>query len=165
MFNPVAEIAWVMTASAFPPWENSVLPSSFLNFPRRRFRLICPDQHKSQARWTSGLEPVAKFYDVHVHAETGRSVQAGIGEVLDAKPGVGMRQWISADPRGRDDLNRSPEVLCTERVIAEESCPSADVEGDKPSPAAQRKIRHNRHHETALICPCQQSCACDHSRV
>ena len=60
---------------------------------------------------TSWLKPVSKFYDVHVHTETGRSVQAGIGEVLDPKAGIGVREWIDANSRGRDDLNRPPEVL------------------------------------------------------
>ena len=38
----------------------------------------------------SGLELVSKFYDVHVHAEAGWSVQAGIGEVLNPKSSIGM---------------------------------------------------------------------------
>ena len=46
---------------------------------------------------TSGLEPVSKLHDVHVHAETGRSVQAGIGEVLDPKTGIGMLEWTHAN--------------------------------------------------------------------
>jgi hypothetical protein len=37
-----------------------------------------------------GLELISKFYDVHIHAETGGSVQAGIGEVLNSKSGIGM---------------------------------------------------------------------------
>jgi hypothetical protein len=44
------------------------------------------------------LEPVSEFCDVHVHAETCRSVQAGIGEVLDPKAGIGMRERIHANP-------------------------------------------------------------------
>ena len=47
---------------------------------------------------TSWLKPVSKLYDVHIHAETGGSVQAGIGKVLDSKAGIGMREWIHANP-------------------------------------------------------------------
>ena len=85
----------------------------------------------------SGLELVAKFYDVHVHAETGRSVQAGIGEVLEPKASIGVGKGIDTNPRGRDDLNRPSEVLCAERVVAEESGSSSGVEGDKSVPAIQ----------------------------
>ena|ERR1041385_6606950 len=43
-------------------------------------------------RWfgTPKLKLVSKFHDVHVHAETGRSVETGIGEVLGTKPGKGV---------------------------------------------------------------------------
>jgi hypothetical protein len=46
----------------------------------------------------TALELIPKFHDVHVHAEAGRSVQAGIGKVLDPKAGIGMREWIHANP-------------------------------------------------------------------
>jgi hypothetical protein len=85
----------------------------------------------------SGLEPTSKLDDVHVHAETGRAVQTGIGEVLDSKAGIGVRKWIDTNSRSCDDLNRSPEVLCAERVVAEESCSSPSIEADKSIPAVQ----------------------------
>ena len=52
----------------------------------------------------SRLKLVSKFYDVHVHAETGRSVQAGIGEVLGTKSCKGVREWVDANSCSRDDL-------------------------------------------------------------
>ena len=66
-----------------------------------------------------GLESVAKLYDVQIHTKAGRSIQAGIGEVLEAKAGIHMRYWVNADSHGRDELNRPPEVLFTELVPAE----------------------------------------------
>jgi hypothetical protein len=106
-------------------------------------------------RATSWLIPVFEFYDLHVHAGPGRSVQAGIGEVLDPKARIGMRERIHANSRGCDELNRTPEVLYAERMVAEESCSHSGIEGDKAIPAVQHNIRHCRHHQTALICPCQ----------
>ena len=86
---------------------------------------------------------------------TGRSREAGIGEVLDPKAGSGMREWTHANPCGDDDVNRPPEILHTECVVTEESCPSSGIDGDTSLPAAQHKIRHDRHHQTALMCPGQ----------
>jgi hypothetical protein len=113
----------------------------------------------------SGLELVAKFYDVHVHAETGRSVQAGIGEVLEPKASIGVGKRIDTNPRGRDDLNRASEVLCAERVVAEESCPSADVEGDKPPPSRStqdpaRRSSSDRSHWPLSAVPRLRSFSC-----
>ena len=84
----------------------------------------------------SRLKLVSKFYDVHVHAETGRSVHAGIGEMLGMNSGIGVRKWIDANPQGRDDLNRASEVLYAELMIAEESWPHSSIEDDKSLPAA-----------------------------
>jgi len=80
----------------------------------------------------SWLKPVSELCDIHVHAETRRLVQSGIGEMLDTKAGVGMREWIHANPRGGYDLNRTPEVLHAERMVAEECCSHSGVEGASP---------------------------------
>src|SRR6185295_18080775 len=103
----------------------------------------------------SRLKLVSKFHDVHVHAETGRSVEAGIGEVLGTKPGKGVREWIDANSRRRDDLNRASEVLCPEFVVAEKPSSRSGVEGNKSPPAAQCEIRYERHDQTALTCTLQ----------
>ena len=106
----------------------------------------------------SRLKLVSEFHNVHVHAETGRSVQAGIGEVSGAKSGKGVREWVDANSRSRDDLNRASEVLHAECVVAEESCPRSGVEGDK-SPLSRlvqdpvRPSRSDRFHRLLAIAP------------
>ena len=61
-------------------------------------------------------EFVADVQDVHVHAERVRPIEAGIREMLQAKPSIAMFNWSNRDPYCRHDLRRTSEVLHAESV-------------------------------------------------
>ena len=85
---------------------------------------------------TSASKSVAELHNIEVDAETGGSVQTGIGEVLEPESGIGVGKWIDANTNGCDDLNRTSEILVAEFVVAEKSRACSSVEGEKSVPAA-----------------------------
>ena len=111
------------------------------------------------------LKSVTGLDDVHVDAETVRSVHPCIGEVLDTKSSVGVRDRIDEYPRGGDDLNRTAEVLSAIFVSAEESHSYPCVEGYESVPAAQGKAWNNGRHQTGLVSRCQKPRASDQFRL
>jgi len=101
------------------------------------------------------LKSVAGFDDIHVDAETVRSVYACVGDVMDTKAGVGVRDWIDDDPGGGGDLNRTAEVLIAVVVSTEKSQAHPGVDGHESIPAAQSETRHNGRHHSVFACCCQ----------
>ena len=64
---------------------------------------------------------ISDLHDVHIPADSGGSVQAGIGEVLGSKSGIGVGDWIDANPQGHGEqwsgLGRaSDQILGTNNI-------------------------------------------------
>ena len=77
---------------------------------------------------TCTLKSVRDLEDVHICPERIRSVERRIGEVLDAKPGVGVGPYIDSDADGADDLHGSAEILRAEVIFGKQSRAQSGVE-------------------------------------
>ena len=109
------------------------------------------------------LKSVAGLDDVHIDAETVRSIYPCIGEILDTKSCVGVRDRIDEYPGRTDDLNRTAEVLSAILVPAEKSGAHPDINGHESVLAAQGKARNNGRHQSIFACRCQYPRAGDQS--
>lgn len=95
-------------------------------------------------------ESVSAFDDVHIDAEACRSVDSGIGEVLESISSPHSWKRLEPDPRRRHNLNRPAEVLDSKFGMTEESQARTNVHGKYPLRAAESEGRHQGAHETAL---------------